>query len=867
MKCACALLASLLTMTLNLTAVDLSSPTAISAIPPDVRFVTLENGLQLIIREDRSAPVVSAQAWCRAGSINEGKWLGAGLSHVLEHMLFKGTTNRGPGVIDKQVQDAGGYMNAYTSFDRTVYHIDVPNTGAKVAIDILCDIMMNATLPADELGKEMDVIRREMDMNVDDPRQRSARRLFEVAYTQSPYRFTVIGYPDIFNDLQREDIFNYYREKYAPNNVFYVVVGDINAKEVEEQIRAAYAKSKTRAMPSQPLVTEPKQIAPREVIEEATVELAHMHMSWHIPDVRHPDMPLLDVLATLLGNGRSSRLYQQVREKKGLVNSVDAWTYTPGGAGIFGMSTMMEADKFEPARDAMFGELEQMKNKLVKPEELTKAVKQFTAGTLSARKTMAGQAQDLGSSWMAANDLNFSKRYLDIVKRITPKDLQRVARTYLTTENRTLYALLPTGKQPKSQLTAEALQTNAIQKFELANGLRLLVKEDHRLPFVEIRTVLRGGVLAETPENNGVTLLMAKMLLQGTKTRTAEQIASEMESMGGSIDSYGGNNSFGVNAEVMSSDFTAGLNIVTDVLLHPTFPQDAFEREREMQLSAIRAQRDQLLQSGGRLMRRALFGNQGYGLDSQGTEENISKLQVADAQKFYEGLFAPTNCVIAIFGDVKAEDVRKAITQKFGAWKNHSLLPEAIVPPLLTATQRVSDTRDKKQAVLLIGYPGASLFSEDRYALELLQESLSDLGSRLFTRIREKLGLAYYVGAQNFLGVTPGYFAFYTGTEPEKVAQVETEMLKEAAALRADGLTAEELTRAKAKVVGQKKIARQDLGGYAMVAALDELYGLGYDRSDKDDARYESVTLEDIRRITKKYLSEDKFVISVVQPK
>lgn len=210
MKCAVALFC-LMIMTLNVA--DAASPNAgaYPAVPPDVRFVTLDNGLTLIIREDRSAPVVSAQAWCRAGSINEGKWLGAGLSHVLEHMLFKGTTNRGPGVIDKQVQDAGGYMNAYTSFDRTVYHIDVPNTGAKIAVDILCDIMMNATLPADELGKEMDVIRREMDMNVDDPRQRSARRLFEVAYTQSPYRFTVIGYPDIFNDLQREDIFNYYR--------------------------------------------------------------------------------------------------------------------------------------------------------------------------------------------------------------------------------------------------------------------------------------------------------------------------------------------------------------------------------------------------------------------------------------------------------------------------------------------------------------------------------------------------------------------------------------------------------------------------------------------------------------------------------
>lgn len=866
MKCALALFLILLTMTLNLTAADSAPTNSIAAIPNDVRFLTLDNGLQVIIREDRSAPVVSAQAWCRAGSIHEGRWLGAGLSHVLEHMLFKGTTNRGPGIIDQQVQDAGGYMNAYTSFDRTVYHIDVPNTGAKVAIDILCDIMMNATLPAEELGKEMDVIRREMDMNQDDPRQKSARRLFEVAYTRSPYRFTVIGYPDIFNDLQREDIFNYYREKYAPNNLFFVVVGDINADEVEEQIRTAFGKAKARPMPSFELADELQQIAPREVIEEGTVELAHMHCSWHIPDVRHPDMPLIDVLATLLGNGRSSRLYQQVREKKALVNSVDSWTYTPGGAGLFGMSAVMEANKFSEARDAMFAELEKMKTELVTAEELQKAVKQFTAGTLSARKTMSGQAQDLGGNWMAANDLNFSKRYLEAVKRITPQDLQRVARTYLTEPNRTVYALLPTGSKPKTEVIASAQQTNAIQKFELTNGLRLLIKEDHRLPFVELRTVLRGGVLAEAPTNNGVTLLMAKMLLQGTRLRTAEQIASEMESMGGSIDSYGGNNSFGVNAEVLSNDFAAGLNIVADVLMNPTFPGEAFAREQEMQLSAIRAQRDQLLQSGGRQMRRALYGDIGYGLDANGTEESVSKLKADDVKKYYNGLFAPTNCVISIFGDVKTEAVRNAIEERFGGWKNQALIPEAAKVPDLKGVQRVADTRDKKQAVLLIGYPGTTLYSEDRYAMELLQEALSDLGSRLFTRIREKLGLAYYVGAQNFLGLTPGYFAFYTGTEPEKIPLVETEMLKEAAALRAEGLTAEELKRAKAKVIGQKKIARQDLGGYAMACALDELYGLGYDHSDKDDARYEAVTLEDVKRVAAKYLSADKFVISIVKP-
>jgi zinc protease len=325
----------------------------IPAVPPGVRMTTLDNGLIIIVREDHSAPVVSAQAWCMAGSIHEGKWLGAGLSHVLEHMLFKGTTTRPGSRIDQEVQEAGGYMNAYTSFDRTVFHIDVPNTGAKVAVDVLCDIMQNATLPPDELAKEQQVILREMDMNTDDPARRAGRRLFETAYTRSPYRFTVIGYQDIFNELRPEDIRGYYQEKYAPNNIFYVVAGDVKPEEVVAQIGEAYAKSKARALPPSVLLEEPTQTAPRDIIEEAPIELGHFHIAWHIPELRHPDVPVLDVLAALLGHGRSSRLYQSVREEKGLVHSVDAWTYSPGQPGLFGMSAMVDPDKFDAARDGM----------------------------------------------------------------------------------------------------------------------------------------------------------------------------------------------------------------------------------------------------------------------------------------------------------------------------------------------------------------------------------------------------------------------------------------------------------------------------------------------------------------------------------
>jgi zinc protease len=843
------------------------SATKMPSLPPGVTLTTLENGLVIIVREDHSAPVVSVQAWAMSGSIHEGRWLGAGLSHVLEHMLFKGTTSRPGSRIDQEVQEAGGYMNAYTSFDRTVYHIDVPNTGARTAIDILCDIMQHATLPPDELAKELDVIRREMDMGQDNPASRSGRRLFETAYTKSPYRFTIIGYPDIFNELKPDDIRNYYHEKYAPNNCFYVVAGDVNKNEVVAQIKTAYEKSKARAMPPIVLPQEPKQTAPREIVEEAPIELGHFHFAWHIPEIRHPDVPALGVLAVLLGHGRSSRLYQEVRERQGVVHHVDAWTYNPGQPGLFGMSAIVDAEKFSAARGAMLDEIETMRAAPVPAAELEKAVKQFVSATLATRKTMEGQAGDLGGSWLVANDLTLSERHLAAVKRVTPADIQRVASEYLTPENRTLYALLPDGTAPKISANIETNSDQPVQKFELPNGLRLLVKENHRLPFVEFRAAFKGGVLAENSENNGITQLLAKTLIKGTKRRSAKEIAREIESVGGSLDTYSGNNSFGVNAEVLSGDFKTGLDLVADILLHPIFPADALEREREVQIADIYARKDDLLKSASVAMRRALFGDTGYGLDSLGTEESVQKISAADLKSFHQTFAAPNNCVLAIYGDVQINEVKAAVEKTFAGWKSNPALPTLdSQSSTFNPTKRVEEIRDKKQAVLVIGFRGATLFDADRHALELIQESCSDLGSRLFLRVREKLGLAYYVGAQNFMGLAPGYFAFYTGTEPAKAAQVETELLAEAELLRTEGLSAEELKRAKAKIIGQKKIARQELGGLAQMQALDELYGLGFAHGDTEDAKFEAVTLEQIKAAAQKYLKPDAFVVSIVRP-
>jgi len=832
----------------------------------DTRLFTLDNGLAVIVREDHSAPVASVQAWAKTGSIHEGQWLGAGLSHILEHMLFKGTETRGVGRIDQEVQEAGGYMNAYTSFDRTVYHIDVPNTGAKTAIDILCDIMQHATLPEDELTKELDVIRREIDMGQDDPGRRSSRRLFEVAYTSSPYRHSIIGYPDIFNELSRNDIVGYYRARYIPNNMFYVIVGDVEADAVIAQIEEAFSKNKSKPLPSQIKPEEPRQTAPRRVVEEASIQLGHLHFSWHVPDVRHADLPALDVAATLLGNGRSSRLYQNVREKKGLVNSADAWTYTPTGTGLFGMSAVLNADKLENACAAMLNELAVLREELVPNTEINKVMKQFVSATLGTRRTMEGQAQTIGDSWISVDDLEFSDRYLEQVKQVDSDDVQRVTSKYMVDSNNTLYALMPRGSLPKATMVDVQNEPNEIAKYELPNGLCLLTKEDHRLPFVHARMFFQGGVLAETKEINGVNTLMSKLLVKGTTSRTGQQIADQIESVGGYIDAAGGNNSFSVNMEVMSDDLALGLDMLADVVLNPSFPGEAFERQREVQLAALKAQDDRLLTAAFKTMRETLYGRSGYGLDGLGTESSVKSLSADVIATFHRQLAVPNNAVLAIYGDIKTEFIRSEIEKALALWGQGVGFEKPVTPSQGDGMQRVSRELEKEQAVVVVGYRGCTFYDEDRFALELISEACSDLGSRLFMRIREELGLAYYVGAQCQPGLLPGTFTFYAGTAPNEVTRVEQELLDQVAKLRDEGLTEKELRRSKNKVIGQKKIARQDLGGLASMTALDELYGLGYDSSVHDDSAIEAITGEQIQAAAQRCFQPGNCVVSIIQP-
>ncbi len=832
-----------------------------------VHKIILDNGLTVLVREDHSAPVVAAQAWCRAGSITEGKWMGAGLSHVLEHMLFKGTTTRGVAGIAQEIERKGGYINAYTSFEQTVYYINIPSENWQTAVDILADCMMNATIPEEELLKEKQVILREMAMRLDDPVRRSSSMLWNTAYLVHPYRHPVIGYRDIYERTTRDDVVAYYKKMYVPNNLIFAVVGDINADQLVAHIRELTKDFKMNAVEPPVVPAEPPQVSTRQWHESAPIELSHIHLAWHIPDITHPDVPALDVLALILGEGKSSRLYREVQQTRGLVHSIEANSYTPRWPGIFNIEATADADRRDAAIAAIRDEVKKTLDEPVAEAELRKAIKTYVSRHYANFRTMEGQASDIAQNEIMVGDPNFSETYLDNLRRVTVADVRRVAQTYLRDPNLTIVSLDPPGAAAKPQASAPGKTEIQIQKFELPNGLRLLVREDHKLPFVHLHALMKGGVIAETDADNGITRLTSRMLLKGTKSRTAEQIADSIESVGGEINAFSGNNSFGITARVMREDFDLGLDVLADVLQNPTFPDDKLARERETQLAEIKAEQDQVLRAGQQLLREALYTRHPYRLNPLGKADSVARLTGADLAAFHRRFVVPNNMVICVFGDVNADEVRKQIEARFGAMKPVKLEFPRSGAETLTASVRKEQHKQKQQAVLLIGFNGADMFSPDRFALELLDNAYSGQGSRLFVRMRDELALCYYVGAYQLLGLDPGYFAFYIGTTPQKVELCEKEIFAELDKLRQTGLSEEELDRAKASVIGQRKVQMQDNGQLAMMVGLDELYGLGYNFFQTMDEKYRAVTVEDIRRVAGKYFDHMPSAVAVVRPK
>ncbi|MEA3560496.1 MAG: pitrilysin family protein [Candidatus Omnitrophota bacterium] len=825
----------------------------------------LDNGLTVIIKEVSTRPIVSLVCVVRAGSSTEGSFSGSGISHFIEHLLFKGTVKRGVGEIAREIKNKGGQINAYTSFDYTRYEIVLPAEHLDGALDILSDALSNASFDPQEMEKERNVILSELRRNNDDPDRFLSKLFWSTAFKKHPYRLPVIGYEELFIKLTRDDILKYYRQMYVSNNIILSIAGDVQTSQALLKVKKAFRHLPRGGILPYQIVREPVQVSKRELIQDRSVNLTHLLIGFHGPDINSPDLYPMDVAAIILGKGKSSRLYTSLKEKDRLVHSISAFSYTPRDPGIFGINALLEAKDIPKAELAIERELDRIKKGDITDKELSKARNMVLADYIFGLQTVEGQAGQLAISEALTGDFNFSKRYIEGINSVTIDDIKRTALKYFKPDNLTRVMLVPHRGSPQKTDNKKKTTDLPIEEIILRNGLTVLLKENHALPVVSIRVVMKGGVRLEDEDTNGISFFTAKMLLKGTKKRPAEKIFEETASMGASLSSYSANNSLGISLDLLKDDLEAGMDILMDILANSTFSQTAIEEVRTDIIARIKRNEEDNFYMAGQALKAALFTSHPYRFEPTGTKQSISNIARKDLLKFYKRYVTTDNMVIAIFGDIDPGQTRRMLIRKSKG------LNSKPVPKITTSAEQMQTERteiekymDKSEAIILIGFHSIPLTDNDKYVFDIITALLSGQDGRLFKVVRENLGLSYSVGSYHVMGLDPGYYIFYSESLPGEIDRVKDLLISQIELLRTEPVNSSEINRAKNALAGRWNINLQTNAALAFYSVLDELYGLGYNKYKHYTEKIREVTPEDIIRVANIYFDPEKPVIVTV---
>jgi len=847
----------------------------------------LPNGLNAVIKESHRAPVVAVQVWVKAGSAYE-KDSQAGITHLIEHMIFKGTEKRGPGVLARTIESLGGTINAYTSYDYTVYHCVVPSSHLETAIDILEDAVFHSLFDPKELEREKKVVLEEMRMREDRPRVMLYEDLMKTSYVLYPYKRPIIGYENSVMALTREDILQYMKDRYRPCNISVVVAGDVNSKEAAALIDKYFGREeKARCVPPE-FPREPKQTEPRYDVRAMDCQEGYLALSFSgIPGFAGSDVPALDLLSAYLSDGESSLLVSTLKNRLQLVHSIHASAFTPEGPGLFEITANVDPGKVHKALVQTLALLFRLKDTEISSKALKKARTQVLTDFIYSQETMEGEARKLGVFQTLMGDASKELEYIARVKEVTASDIKKVCKKYFNPDAINVAMVMPENAKIDmngsilSGLIQEAMAEAAgetsgreasslakTRRFILANGVTILAMEAHDLPTVAVRIVFPGGLRYETPENNGIFNLLAKAWNKGTSLHSGDAIAEITDSMGATVSGFSGQNSFGLQGRFTSDTFRKGLRLMVEVLLSPTFPQKEVEKLKPLILAQIRQQDDYLPGVAVREFRKLLFSPHPYGMNVLGRPETVIGFDSDDLKETYKSFAVPDRAIISVVGDIDAENLRQELDTLLKSWQNESslFLPTPPDPEPLTSPKIVGIHREKQQEHIVLGFMGPGLASPDRFPLEVLNAILAGQGGRLFTDLRDKKSLAYSVTSFTGFGIDYGSIACYIACAPEKKNQAEKGLWSEIYRAQKDLPGHDEVERAQNWLIGRYQISLQTPGAKAMDMAMNELYGLGFDFSTKYPEKIRKVTERQIQEIARKYFSSQAYVLVTVGP-
>jgi len=884
-----------------------------SSLTGDVVKTVLDNGLTVLTKEVNTAPVVTVQIWYRVGSQNEKRGI-TGISHQLEHLMFKGTKER-PIQFGRLFSALGSNSNAFTSYDMTAYFGTTGSDKLEAMLQLEADRMVNTVAGEKELKSERTVVLSELDGGNNSPGTRLYREVMLAAYPDSSYGWPVIGYRPEVENYTVQDIQNYYRTFYRPDNATLVIVGNFETQATLKKVKEIFGAIKAPPKPKEIITSEAQQQKPKPPQPKSTKEPIRLKEPGSVPFLQavYPNLPktdgadvaAIDVLDSILTSGRSSRFYQSLVET-GLASNVSGGSATQIGTGWYFVSATPTAGKsLEDLDRLILEQIEKLQNQPVTAEEMERAKVNMRASYILGNRDISSQANQIGYNQTVAKDYRYSDRYLEAVEKVTIADVQRVAKQYLQSDRRVVGYFEPsvitanTGTSPSNAHSSEAFKPSspvdpaevakylpdsaliakagtptAVQpdKFTLANGVKVLLLRDRSTPTVTLVGEINAGAGFDTTQKAGLAGITAQNITNGTTTKDALTLASRLENIGARLGFVAGRESVGVSGIAIAKDLPIVIDQLADLLQNATFPEKEFAVNLQRNLLAFKSELDSPGSLARRIFQSTLYPK-GHPFNTLKNEDTLKSLKREDLANFYKTYYRPDSTILTITGDFDPATVRKLLEEKLGNWKAEGKAPQLQFPKIakLAATnEKQAALAGKTQAITIMGHPSISRADAQYYPALLLNQVLGGdtLASRLGTEIRDRLGLTYGIYSFFQAGRPPqGAFIVQmqtSGKDTEKAIAATVGLLKD---VRDKGITQSEFDVAKKSLINNFATEFADPDNIASSLLSDEIYGLPVGDFYKFPQRIQSVTFEQVNRAAKELLQPDKLLIVSVVPK
>ena len=850
--------------------------TAQNGIP---QLTRLSNGLSVLIIPDDRFPLVSTRLYVHAGSAYETP-AQAGISHLLEHMVFKGTPKRPQGTIAKEIEDLGGYTNAATSFDYTVYIVDLPAEHWAKGLDLIQDMAFNPLIDATELESEKKVVLSELERGEDDSNGYIFNQIQAMALFNTPYERPIIGYRETVSGFTRQNILDYIAEWYQPQAMLLVVAGQVNPQAVLKEANALFGGISNTRLWSAPQSIDPTKLnnGPSIKLEKRPLNQVYLHATLPVTGYTSPNEPTLEILTHLMGGDNTSLFYRKYKYESQLVDDISVYLYSFERVGMIYIGALLDADKLEPFWQQLAKDLPKLGATSFTQEELDRAKLNIEDSMFRSQETISGLASKMGSLYFQTNNLNAEADYLHALRAVSLADIQSQIEQWFKPEAFNAMALTPEEYTApdlaailnKSWPAAARANANATSEqseierevIDLGNNRTLILLPDNTLPYLSVSLAFTGGDLLLNEKEQGLNDLTAATLTQGTKKKTSPQLEVFLAERAASLSASASKETFALGGSWPVRFNGDMLGLIKETLTSPAFLPEEVEREKATQIAAIKAKEDQPLGLAFRRLMPFLFPNQVQGFYRLGEPAGVAKFTPKQVQAYWKKQIAQP-WVIAVCGQFNRDEMI-AFAKSLPTPKSPKIeLPNAV----WTEERKLAlQMPGRNQSHIIMAFETDSSLSEDNPKLELLATILSGQGGLLFTELRDKQGLGYSVTAIKWQSRQTGLLAFYIGTEPEKTEQAMNGFNQVITELQTNPLSPELLSGAVNQMQGEYYRNHQRIGSRSSEAAglaiLD--YPLDYNIATIKAAKH--VTPAEIQALAQKYFVPGKAYIVRVDP-